>query len=369
MLVSHTWARPRACSGITWRTTITDIEKTYEPGTPTDRQPYMDECEKMSFAQLKRFIHDALVSRSDPSILANEELPHSKDEFLNLCDMLREKANMLKNNSPMPERPVYEGPAHPGRSFTPSEELEALYRKRRKAERRVNDAIRYGESGTYLEYLERERAEVEREIAPIERAEKQEYETRLKKRLREYQDAYEAYRRRDRQWRAEAAKIRKRREADANRNLAVQRTYLKVKYAFGPKRAPGPKRMGTLPWEIAAPGERSDDRAVYGYYREVMSQGRLDGFDQERLDKILALPYKDWLKGKAGFYGYIVLRFDHTEKALMECPIYGNAIYVLDSGEERLLKMNKQQLIASGKAKRIFHTGDWYGRVKRELGI
>jgi hypothetical protein len=42
---------------------------------------------------------------------------------------------------------------------------------------------------------------------------------------------------------------------------------------------------------------------------------------------------------------------------------------VLDSGEERLLKMNKRQLRESGEAKRAFHTGDWYGRVKRELGI
>ena len=31
--------------------------------------------------------------------------------------------------------------------------------------------------------------------------------------------------------------------------------------------------------------------------------------------------------------------------------------------------MNKQELIASGEAKRIFHVGDWYGRVKQELGI
>jgi hypothetical protein len=42
---------------------------------------------------------------------------------------------------------------------------------------------------------------------------------------------------------------------------------------------------------------------------------------------------------------------------------------VLNSGEERLLKMNKQELIASGEAKRIFHVGDWYQRVKQALEI
>jgi hypothetical protein len=76
-----------------------------------------------------------------------------------------------------------------------------------------------------------------------------------------------------------------------------------------------------------------------------------------------------WQKGRAGFYGYIDFMFDHTEKVLLECPIEDNAIYVLDSGEERLLKMNKQQLIKSSEAKRIFHSGPWYQRLKDELGI
>ncbi len=46
-----------------------------------------------------------------------------------------------------------------------------------------------------------------------------------------------------------------------------------------------------------------------------------------------------------------------------------NAIYVLNSGEECLLRMNKQELIASGETKRIFHAGDWCQRVEKELGI
>lgn len=100
-----------------------------------------------------------------------------------------------------------------------------------------------------------------------------------------------------------------------------------------------------------------------------MSRSRLDGFDQDRLDKLLVLPRSNWAKGRAGSYGYIVLMFDHTEKVLMECPFRDNAIYVLDSGEERLLKMDKQELIVSGEAKRIFHVGDWEWRVKKALDI
>jgi hypothetical protein len=108
---------------------------------------------------------------------------------------------------------------------------------------------------------------------------------------------------------------------------------------------------------------------VREYYRKAVSHGQLKGFPQDRLDKMLALPRSGWLKGRAGFYGYIVLMFDHTEKVLLECPVEGNAIYVLDSGEERLLRMSKQELIESSEAKRIYHSGPWYQRLKDELGI
>ena len=61
--------------------------------------------------------------------------------------------------------------------------------------------------------------------------------------------------------------------------------------------------------------------------------------------------------------------FDYTERVLLECPVEDDAIYLLDSGEDRLLPMNKRQLRESGEAKRIFHSGDWYQRIKDELGI
>jgi hypothetical protein len=253
---------------------------------------------------------------------------------------------------------TYVGPAYPG-TFTPSDELHALYREQRRAESLVDYESKHGGTETYLDYIKGELEKVEQKIAPVEKREMQEHN----KRLKEYGEAHRPHISRVRLWRAEVEKIEEQREAEAKRDEMVRRAYQKVKRAFDPKRASGPKRMGTLPWEIAAPGEWTDDHAVYRYYREVVSRGRLNGFDQERLDKILALPREDWLKGSAGFYGYIVLRFAHTPKVLMECPVYPNAIYVLDSGEDRLLKMNKQELITSGEAKRIFHVGDWYQRV------
>lgn len=96
------------------------------------------------------------------------------------------------------------------------------------------------------------------------------------------------------------------------------------------------------------------------YFREVVRGGQLKGFSQERLDKVLALPWSEWQKGRAGVYGYIVL---------LECPVEDNAFYILDSANERLLGMNKQQLIESGEAKRRYHSGDWERRLKDDLDI
>jgi hypothetical protein len=119
---------------------------------------------------------------------------------------------------------------------------------------------------------------------------------------------------------------------------------------------------------LAKPGERTNDH-IHAYYREVLSPRQRRRFEKERLDKMLALPWSNWRRGIAGKFGYIVLMFEHTDKVLLECPLYPNAIFVLDSGGERLLKMEKQELIASDEVKRIFHSGDWYRRVKKELGI
>ncbi|MDQ3522687.1 MAG: hypothetical protein M3434_10180, partial [Gemmatimonadota bacterium] len=138
--------------------------------------------------------------------------------------------------------------------------------------------------------------------------------------------------------------------------------------AFRPKHNSGIQAPITLDFEIL-PEDQQTDVYVRRYYREVMSQDWLKDFSQDRLDKMLALPRSNWKKGKEGFFGYIVLMFDHTDRVLLECPVEGNAIYVLNSGEDRLLRMKKQQLRESGEAIRIFHTGDWYRRLKDELGI
>jgi len=73
--------------------------------------------------------------------------------------------------------------------------------------------------------------------------------------------------------------------------------------------------------------------------------------------------------GKDEFEGYIVFTFAHTPNALLECPVFGNAIYIINSDWERLSRMTKQELRRSPEVTRIIHKPNWFQRVKRELGI
>ena len=70
-------------------------------------------------------------------------------------------------------------------------------------------------------------------------------------------------------------------------------------------------------------------------------------------------------------HGGLVFEFAHTPKALMECPIYDNAIYVIGSYWEPWSRMTEQELTAyqSGEVKRIPHQGDGFGKGKQELEI
>jgi hypothetical protein len=130
---------------------------------------------------------------------------------------------------------------------------------------------------------------------------------------------------------------------------------------------------GRFQWRPLPPGEASPQK-VRGHYRERLHhEGRLDKFDQDRLDQATALPYEEWwvpTDGFGGFDAYSIISFSHTDKVLLECPIYGNAAYVIDAEVEVWREMTKHELAESGLAEKIPHRGDdWPKRVRRALDL
>ena len=168
---------------------------------PTECSPYRDRwdrrCVKMSFAELEKFISCALlrVTGSPGGGSGDKAFPRTQEEFMRHCDLLSEKAQALKEDSPnpLPTRPTYEGPPYPGDLCTPSDELYELYKERGRAE------------------------------------EQEEY---YDERLRAYREARKLYTRQLELWLTEA----KKREAEARRAETVESMYKRVESVFKQQR-------------------------------------------------------------------------------------------------------------------------------------
>jgi hypothetical protein len=339
-----------------------------EPTTPPERPPYWSDCENRNLPRLGLFIHDALQRRTEPKVPTDGSTPLSRSEFMDIVDLMQAKADDLKEDTTTPARPVYDGPPPPPPVPDATELLVVARRKRNEARERIAAAFRFRAGRNRIQQLREDVQKAERAITLVE----DEAEARKKEFLQlrhEYLEAREPFERRVSAWEREVARAERRQRANEKRQALVDRARRRVQEAFRPKRGTDSQAPITRDFEIAPPDQQGDEH-VRRYYRQVVGRDRLEGvFSQDRFEKMLALPRSGWQKGKAGFYGYIVLMFDHTERVVLECPVEGNAIYLLDSGEDRLLGMNKRQLRESGEAKRIFHTGSWYQRLKDELGI
>lgn len=299
------------------------------PAAPDEQRAYLDRCRKMDFGQIRRFIDESLKQVTDPD--SDADRPRSKEEFLELWEMLRADAGISKSSrEPLPY-------------YEPSEKLLSLRARRERTLAFLHEAP--GDPSVTKKDIFKAECSLlaqERDIAQVEARERQDYAARRG-----------AYPRTP--------------TSDDTRTRAVERIRREIEHAFKPK------PTGRFQWEPLPKGEATPVKVRRYYHERLRSQGRLDVFDQERLDKALALDYEDWLvptEGLGGFDAYSIFTFAHTEKVLLECPIYGNAVYVVNSGEERWLEMTKQDLIESGEAKRIPHQGQgWYEKVKRELDI
>lgn len=124
----------------------------------------------------------------------------------------------------------------------------------------------------------------------------------------------------------------------------------------------------SLPWRLLPPGEVSES-VVLKHYEDLAQNDTLTRYEPERIRKAFSLGPDACYVGTDEFYGYVVFTFPHTEKALLECPIYGHAIYILDADWRRLSRLSKGALLADRKrgVRKIIHRGDWFARVKRAL--
>jgi len=127
-----------------------------------------------------------------------------------------------------------------------------------------------------------------------------------------------------------------------------------------------------LPFTLLAPGTW-DMRQVVEYYRKA-AENRGNGwgngeFDPSRLEKIASLRPSQCYVGKESWHGYIVFEFANTDRVVLECPIEGNAIYVLSGNWKLMINHTKAELRTEygHLCMRIVHKGTWLTRIQQTL--
>jgi hypothetical protein len=95
-------------------------------------------------------------------------------------------------------------------------------------------------------------------------------------------------------------------------------------------------------------------------------------YEDSRITQIISLkPNKAYI-GKSEFDGYIVFLFNYSPYAVLECPWFGNALYLLKKDNwASLSKFTKSTLLhhQSRHTQRIIHDpdGNWIRRLKRQI--
>jgi len=129
-----------------------------------------------------------------------------------------------------------------------------------------------------------------------------------------------------------------------------------------------------LHFEILPPGKRSVEGVIEHYQRQARQYAQWIGperkIDPGRLLAMRSLGPLDCYIGKKMWLGYVVFTFAETSKVVLECPLEGNATYVLDGDWKRLVGKSKKDLRRrhARSVTKIVHKGDWVDRIAASLG-
>jgi hypothetical protein len=118
-------------------------------------------------------------------------------------------------------------------------------------------------------------------------------------------------------------------------------------------------------WKILPPGEHPFKRIVE-HFQHISKHRRDLIVDMNRLHRVFSLSPERVFVGIDEFEGYVVFYFASAETAVLDCPIFGNAIYVFGENWKSLSRLTKSQLLNSRRPniERIVHSGAWFSRLR-----
>lgn len=123
-----------------------------------------------------------------------------------------------------------------------------------------------------------------------------------------------------------------------------------------------------LPWKLLPPGEHLFPR-ILAHFERLARHSRHAAYDFDRLRQINSLRPDSVYLGTDEFKGYAVFYFNNSSTAVLECPVSGNAIYIIKGNWQRLSQLSKSELLSQfpRQVKRVIHNGWWFYRLKSLL--
>lgn len=121
-------------------------------------------------------------------------------------------------------------------------------------------------------------------------------------------------------------------------------------------------------WEILPRGPWDFDRLKRSVIPTYGVPKRQQEVAEENLRFLLKHSPGAIAAGKAGFSGYAVYVYDHSNFCLCENSRYGNATYVLPDEWESLTRLSKSELLEKlGEKTRIIHDSHWRSRIEERF--
>jgi hypothetical protein len=127
-------------------------------------------------------------------------------------------------------------------------------------------------------------------------------------------------------------------------------------------------RVYHVPWEILPPG-RWTFADLIGHIHRLRLRYPEYQWEEERLLLVRGLAPLECYVGSDEFEGYFAFTFAGTERALLEHPIRGNAVYIIERDWRSLCQLPKYELLTEygHEVGRVIHRGDWELRLRRLL--
>lgn len=307
--------------------------------------PTPEYCRSLSFNEL-RIVLDTILSRlRDPSRLLSTQA--HREMLRNLCDVLEGKIRRYARPTP-PKRP------DPFPEFRPDDSVSVkLRREYNDALRSYKLAQRESSKRKWRFKLGRLRAQLDEHEGPMGR----EYNERKQQYFRDYERERARY------------EVRRRHESGivSERIKIVARIRREIQSLLSNSTNLPANRVA---WRFLPAGEWNV-RTLIDHYERLKMRDPGVPYQRERLIAAENLKPHCCYIGEGEFDWYIAFQFPYTEKTLLECPIFGNAAYILRRNWRELSKLSKRELLIDHRrdVSRIIHTSDWLDRIRNQLGF